>query len=234
MQSDGWYHSGTWAKAKTIMKHKISTLIDGDIPNDIDYIRVVDELPEIIDNHNAHLAYFPKTSASSMELKLAYQVRNAAKNYQYEKSLVTSKAGVRFSRYGYRRNESETDESGKEIGLEEEEEGEEEREEEEIEEEDEDEDDDDEGEGGEGEEGDEEEEGEEEEKGEEEEAEDEEDDYDEFEDEDNEYGNEKRKREEAEQHRRVKWKEAELGPKDVVSLDEDDDISSSGEQIEAI
>lgn len=119
-QSDGWYHSGTWAKAKTIMKHKISTLLAGDVPNDTDYIRVVNELPELIDNHNVHLAHFPKKTATPVEVKLAFQVRNAAKNYQWGNAHGMSKSGVRFSRYGYRGNNRETDGFDKEIDVEEE------------------------------------------------------------------------------------------------------------------
>lgn len=123
--SDGWYHSGTWAKAKAIMRHKISSLLAGELPTDTDYIRVVHELPELIDSHNAHLVRFSKNAATPVEAKLAFQVRSAAKNYQYVESHGGSKLGIKFSRYGYRRNNDKTDEVDKETELEEEEEDEE-------------------------------------------------------------------------------------------------------------
>lgn len=92
------------------MKFKITTLLAGEVPNDSDYMRVVNEIPEIIDNHNMHLAHFPRKTATPLEVKLAYQVRNAAKNYQWTMSQGISTAGDRLSKYGYRRNDNEAEE----------------------------------------------------------------------------------------------------------------------------
>lgn len=96
------------------MKFKITTLLAGEVPNDNDYMRVVNEIPEMIDSHNMHLAHFPRKTATPVEIKLAYQVRNAAKNYQWTMSQGISTAGHRLSRYGYRRNDNEAEEVDRE------------------------------------------------------------------------------------------------------------------------
>ena len=176
------------------------------MPNDTNYIRVVNELPEIIDSHNAHLAHFPKKSANPLELKLAYQVRNSAKAYQWGNSHNISRAGVGFSKYGYRRNEDETDRFDKDIAVEEDDDDEDEEEA----------DDDDE------------EEEEEEEAEEEEEGEDDDDDASGGGGSSDEYNSEgiirEEEEEEHQQQRTMEREEAELEPEDINSLEEDDNI----------
>lgn len=92
------------------MKSKISIILAGGVPNDNDYMRIVNEIPEIIDNHNLHLAHFPKGTATSLEVKLAYQIRAAAKNYQWGIAPAKSTGGDILSSYGYRRHGNDTGE----------------------------------------------------------------------------------------------------------------------------
>ena len=47
-ERDGWYHNGTWAKAKIIMKAKITAILDGVPPNDAAFVKVAEEMPEIM------------------------------------------------------------------------------------------------------------------------------------------------------------------------------------------
>ena len=96
------------------MKFKIAALLAGEVPNDNDFVRVVNEIPEIIDSHNAHLAQFPRKTATAVELKLAYQIRAAAKNYQWGMQQATYQPGERFSKYGYRRKDNESEGDGRE------------------------------------------------------------------------------------------------------------------------
>jgi hypothetical protein len=100
------------------MKSKISTLIAGGIPNDHDYMRVVKEIPEIIDSHNVHLAHFPRGTATALEVKLACQVRTAAKIYQWGISQAKPETGDQWSSYGYRRRENEIGQVGGESEVE--------------------------------------------------------------------------------------------------------------------
>jgi hypothetical protein len=92
------------------MKSKISTILAGGIPNDNDYMRVVNEIPEIIDSHNAHLAHFPRKTATPLEVKLAYQIRATARNYQWTIAPAIPTGGDILSSYGYRRHGNESGE----------------------------------------------------------------------------------------------------------------------------
>lgn len=85
------------------MKFKIATLLAGEAPNDEDYMRVVNEIPEIIDSHNVHLAHFPRKTATAIDIKLANQIRNSAKNYQWNAPPPTAQ----LTSYGYRRNDDD-------------------------------------------------------------------------------------------------------------------------------
>lgn len=111
------------------MKFKISTLIAGGIPNDDDYMRVVKEIPEIIDSHNVHLAHFPRGTATPLEVKLASQVRTAAKIYQWGISPARPETGDQWSSYGYRKRQHEIGEPGGKSEVEGDDDGEDESEE---------------------------------------------------------------------------------------------------------
>lgn len=88
------------------MKSKISTILAGEVPDDNDYVRVVTKLPEIIDDHNFNQARFPRKSASAQEVKLAAQIRAAAKKYQWadwklQRNSQEQQSGRSLSQYGY-------------------------------------------------------------------------------------------------------------------------------------
>lgn len=89
------------------MKAKITTILTGKTPNNDDFIRVINELPEIIDDHNLHLARFPKNTASTQEIRLAAQVRTNAKKYQSCLGHGESPTQEPLSFYGYRRHDNE-------------------------------------------------------------------------------------------------------------------------------
>lgn len=89
------------------MKAKITSILAGQIPNNDDFVRVINELPEIIDDYNLHLARFPKNSASPQEIRLAAQVRTNAKKYQTCLGHRQSQTQESLSFYGYRRHDNE-------------------------------------------------------------------------------------------------------------------------------
>ena len=72
----GWYHNGTWAKARVIMKAKLAKILAGDgVPNDRDYEKIV-ALPEIIDTDTRHLAILSKKQMPTIrEVHWAADVR---------------------------------------------------------------------------------------------------------------------------------------------------------------
>ena len=91
------------------MKAKIVSILAGQSPDDIVYKRAVFELPEIIDIHTVHLAHYPRNTATPFEVKLAGQIRTAAKKYHWNsRPAVLSADGEKIkyteSVYGYRQN----------------------------------------------------------------------------------------------------------------------------------
>ncbi|KAK4696112.1 general transcription factor 3C polypeptide 5 (transcription factor C subunit 1), partial [Lecanoromycetidae sp. Uapishka_2] len=77
IQSDGWYHNGTWAKAKIFMKHKISDILEGRPPKDASYTKVAREMPDVITRRDKSKATLPK-EATSLEVSLATSIRAAS------------------------------------------------------------------------------------------------------------------------------------------------------------
>ncbi|KZF20187.1 hypothetical protein L228DRAFT_262871 [Xylona heveae TC161] len=74
---DGWYHNGTWAKARTIMKNKIRILLQGEIPSNDSYSRIVD-MPDIIDASNRHQTVVGRYQGTPREVQMASEVRTMA------------------------------------------------------------------------------------------------------------------------------------------------------------
>lgn len=79
-ERDGWYHNGTWAKAKIIMKAKIAAILDGLPPNDAAFTKVAEEMPNIIRTNNRAATYLGP-DATPEEMHLASVIRNAAQMY---------------------------------------------------------------------------------------------------------------------------------------------------------
>lgn len=80
IERDGWFHNGTWAKAKIIMKAKIAAIIDGVPPNDAAFAKVTKEIPEVIRNHNKAATYLGP-DATPEEIHLASVIRTTAQMY---------------------------------------------------------------------------------------------------------------------------------------------------------
>ncbi|KAI9818242.1 MAG: tau 95 subunit of transcription factor TFIIIC [Thelocarpon impressellum] len=74
---DGWFHNGTWAKAKTIMKAKLSALLAGRHASTVDLARLL-TLPDVITEENRADAQLRRGVASSRELGLASEIRGKA------------------------------------------------------------------------------------------------------------------------------------------------------------
>ncbi|KAI9707780.1 MAG: tau 95 subunit of transcription factor TFIIIC [Candelina mexicana] len=74
IEGDGWYHNGTWAKAKTIMKAKILLIAEGKTPSDADFVSVMN-LPDIIDDVTREQAILNKKEVSMQEVRWASGVR---------------------------------------------------------------------------------------------------------------------------------------------------------------
>ncbi|KAF6218984.1 hypothetical protein HO133_005528 [Letharia lupina] len=77
IERDGWYHNGTWAKAKIIMKAKIAAILDGVPSNDAAFAKVADEMPEIMRNNNRAATYL-SPNATPEETHLASVIRTTA------------------------------------------------------------------------------------------------------------------------------------------------------------
>ena len=80
-ERDGWYHNGTWAKAKIIMKAKMAAIMDGVTPKDAVFAKVVNEMPDIMRSSNKTATYLGP-DATPEETHLASVIRSAAQmNY---------------------------------------------------------------------------------------------------------------------------------------------------------
>lgn len=79
-ERDGWYHNGTWAKAKIIMKAKIAAILDGVPPNDAAFTKVAEEMPNIIRDNNKAATYLGP-DATPEEMHLASVIRTTAQMY---------------------------------------------------------------------------------------------------------------------------------------------------------
>ncbi len=77
LRSDGWYHNGTWAKAKVIMKAKIAKIMEGEVPSDTDFAKLL-EIPDIIDESTRHQAVLLKGKATPQEVQWATDIRASA------------------------------------------------------------------------------------------------------------------------------------------------------------
>ncbi|KAL9103084.1 MAG: hypothetical protein Q9163_001851 [Psora crenata] len=76
LEGDGWYYNGTWAKAKAIMKWKITAILSGsEVLTDHNYLRVATALPDII-KRTGPLSSTLRVENSTVEEKmLASQIR---------------------------------------------------------------------------------------------------------------------------------------------------------------
>ncbi|KAI9722971.1 MAG: hypothetical protein M1812_001420 [Candelaria pacifica] len=78
IEGDGWYHNGTLAKIKTIMKAKIRQIVEGRTLSDADFISVMN-LPDIIDDVSRAQAILNKKEVSMQEVRWASDVRTVMK-----------------------------------------------------------------------------------------------------------------------------------------------------------
>ncbi|KAI9870904.1 MAG: tau 95 subunit of transcription factor TFIIIC [Pleopsidium flavum] len=76
IRSDGWYHNGTWAKAKTIMKAKLTKILEGETPVDMDYAKLL-QIPDIIDASTRKQAVL-KGRGTPQEVQWASDIRTTA------------------------------------------------------------------------------------------------------------------------------------------------------------
>ena len=84
-ERDGWYHNGTWAKAKIIMKAKMAAILDGVTSKDAVFAKVANEMPDIMRNSNKTAAYLGP-DATPEETHLASLIRSTAQmNYTVNK-----------------------------------------------------------------------------------------------------------------------------------------------------
>ncbi|SLM35004.1 Transcription factor IIIC, subunit 5 [Lasallia pustulata] len=78
IKTDGWYHNGTWAKVRVIMKAKLAKILAGEgEPNDMDYEKIA-ALPETIDKDTRLLAVLSNKKATKREVQWAADVRTIA------------------------------------------------------------------------------------------------------------------------------------------------------------
>ena len=76
IRSDGWYHNGTWAKTRIIMKAKLKKITEGGIPSNVDYSRLL-EIPDIINASTRQQAVL-KGKKTPQEVQWASDIRMLA------------------------------------------------------------------------------------------------------------------------------------------------------------
>ena len=76
VESDGWYHHGTVAKVRTIMKHKIHAALKGTHRlSDESYAKVAFSLPDMVTKDNRPFAKLTGDGASKDEIALVNRIR---------------------------------------------------------------------------------------------------------------------------------------------------------------
>ena len=79
LRSDGWYHNGTWAKAKTFVRDKIDELVKGNVPNDEDYVNLAANIPEVLKT-GEKIQYSSSGRPSKKEIELGGLIRSIARD----------------------------------------------------------------------------------------------------------------------------------------------------------
>ncbi|MCJ1390218.1 tau 95 subunit of transcription factor TFIIIC [Xylographa bjoerkii] len=78
IKGDGWFHNGTWAKARTITKLKMAQIHAGKgPPDDKDFAKIV-VLPNILSEDTKALFMLSKDQATSWDLEWIGHIRNSA------------------------------------------------------------------------------------------------------------------------------------------------------------
>ena len=78
VEGDGWYHNGTWAKVRVIMKAKIVHILAGKgKPKDSDFAQIA-AMPESIDKDTKQQAIIKRGEGTAQEIEWATAVRNMA------------------------------------------------------------------------------------------------------------------------------------------------------------
>lgn len=80
IERDGWYRNGTWARAKTLMKHKIERLLKGEQPDNQLYTKLARGLPDTYEKNDT--TSVPKGKYGKEEGQLRAAVRSAAFLYK--------------------------------------------------------------------------------------------------------------------------------------------------------
>ena len=76
VESDGWYHQGTLAKVRTIMKHKIQAALKGTPRlSDESYAKVAFSLPDLVTKDNRPFAKLSEDGATGDEIALVNRIR---------------------------------------------------------------------------------------------------------------------------------------------------------------
>ena len=84
VQTDGWFHNGTWAKARIIARAKIVSILAGKgAPRDADFLKI-STLPEIFSHDTKALYHLTGLDATSEEIDLAANVRIVASSPERE------------------------------------------------------------------------------------------------------------------------------------------------------
>ena len=79
MESDGWYHNGTWSKMRMIMKYKIKAILSGTaLLSDADYARVAASLPDVMDRSDKLATRITYENPTAEERTLASLIRTGS------------------------------------------------------------------------------------------------------------------------------------------------------------
>lgn len=106
VRAHGWYHAGTWAKARVIMRDKITTILEGGTPDNSIYQRIL-KWPEIITDDNIwetrEVQLRRDLDITPKEYRIMAQVRDLARQPAH----MTSRVATGKRRYGTRVSKEE-------------------------------------------------------------------------------------------------------------------------------
>ena len=86
IQADGWYHNGTMAKAKTVMKYKIQSILRSETLNDADFVNVLSRFPDIYNDETKQKAHLERGKATPLEFRILSDMRTTAARHAYMKN----------------------------------------------------------------------------------------------------------------------------------------------------
>ena len=74
------------AKAKTIMKYKVQSILRGETPNEADFVNVLSRFPDIYDDETKGTAHLERGKATPLEFRILSDMRTTAARHAYTRN----------------------------------------------------------------------------------------------------------------------------------------------------